>query len=238
MSKKIALVTGGTRGIGEAIVKELAENDWTVHFTFRNNIEKAKEIESYSENIFSYQADVRDYDSAKEIVKQIITKSGKIDCLINNAGITADKSIGFMNKNSWKSVIETNLDGTFNYSRFVSKEMISQKNGIIINISSVSGLVGIPGQTNYSASKAGIIGFTKALAKEVGRYGIRVNAVCPGFINTEMTSNLEKDQLVQNISLERLGETEDVTGVINFLLDKASSYITGQCIVVDGGASI
>ncbi|MBE1555099.1 3-oxoacyl-ACP reductase FabG [Sporosarcina limicola] len=235
---KIALVTGGSRGIGEAIVKDLASKGWTVYFTYKSNVERAKEIEQYANNIFSYQVDVSDYDAAKLIVNKIISNSGKIDCLINNAGITMDKTIGFMNKKSWNSVIETNLYGTFNYCKFVSKEMISRKKGTIINISSVSGLVGIPGQTNYSASKAGILGFTKALSKELGRYGIRVNAICPGFISTEMTENIESEELIKQISLGRIGETKDITGVINFLLDDASSYITGQEIIIDGGLSI
>ncbi|KMJ56148.1 hypothetical protein AB685_23520 [Bacillus sp. LL01] len=236
--EKVALITGGSKGIGEGIVKDLASRGWIVYFTYSTSNIQAIEIQKEHPNTFCYQADVGDYQLAKKLVKEIINKHGKIDCLVNNAGITKDKTIGFMSEANWRSVIDTNLTGTFNYCKFVAKEMIKIKKGVIINISSVSGIIGLPGQTNYSASKAGVISLTKALAKEVGPFGVRVNTISPGFIHTPMTESLDTDRIVQNISLKRMGELEDITGLVHFLTTKDSAYITGHNFVVDGGLAI
>ncbi|MFE3575520.1 3-oxoacyl-ACP reductase FabG [Lysinibacillus sp. NPDC059133] len=235
---KVVLITGGSQGIGEAIVKNFSSRGWIVYFTYNKSKVKAMKIEEENNNVYSFQADVSDYELAKNIIKTICEKHGKIDCLINNAGITKDKTISFMDQKSWNSVIETNLNGTFNYSKFALKEMCKRKSGVVINISSISGVIGIPGQTNYSASKAGIISLTRTLAKEVGAYGVRVNVISPGFINTEMTENINKEKFLPNITLGRFGETKDITGVIRFLSSDESLYITGQNLIVDGGLSI
>lgn len=235
---RVALVTGGSKGIGEAIVKDLSSRGWIVYFTYSKSQEKANEIRDQFPSAFPTQADVSDYTLAKGLVAKIIDQHGKIDCLINNAGITRDKTISFMNESNWKSVIDTNLNGTFNYCKFAVKEMAKKKNGVIINISSVSGVMGMPGQTNYSASKAGIIALTKSLAKEVGHFGIRVNAISPGFIQTEMTDNLDIQKITKNIPLKRMGETKDLTGLVNFLISDESAYITGHNFIVDGGLSV
>ncbi|KMK76757.1 3-oxoacyl-ACP reductase FabG [Alkalihalobacillus pseudalcaliphilus] len=235
---KTILVTGGTRGIGRGIVEFLANAGHTVHFTFMGNEEEAKKLKEQFINVIPHQADVRDYKLANELVAKIVKAHGRIDCLINNAGIKNDRSLLFMNKKSWNDVIETNMNGTFNYSKHVAKVMIKQKEGIIINISSISGMMGIVGQTNYSASKAGIIGFTKSLSRELGEYNIRVNAVCPGFIKTDLTKDLDEGNLSENIILKRFGHINDLTGVIDFLIGEQSSYITGQALVVDGGLKL
>lgn len=238
LKKYIAIVTGGTRGLGAAIVHQLASNDWNVHFTYQSDEQSAKDLLDKYGNVFAYKADVKDYKRTRKVVEEVISIEGKIDCLINNAGIRRDKSLGFMNERNWKDVIETNLSGVFNYSKFVGKQMIKQKTGVIINISSVSGFIGLKGQTNYSASKAGINGFTKALAKELGPNNIRVNSVCPGFIKTEMTEQLNETEMTQDITLGRFGSTKEVADVVVFLISNKASYITGQTIIVDGGLAI
>lgn len=235
---KVVLITGGSQGIGEAIVRDFSSRGWIVYFTYNKSHEKANKIKEENPNVYSFQADVSNYDLAKSIVNEICEKHGKIDCLINNAGITKDKTISFMNQTNWSTVIQTNLNGTFNYSKFVLKEMCKLQSGVIINISSISGVIGMPGQSNYSASKAGIISLTRTLAKEVGTYGVRVNAISPGFIETDMTGNINQDSILPNISLGRFGETKDITSVIRFLSSDESSYITGQNLIVDGGLSI
>lgn len=232
---KTILVTGGTRGIGRGIVEFLAMNGNNVHFTYQDNMEAAEDLQRKHSNITPHKADVRDYKLAETIVGKIIEKHGSIDCLINNAGIKKDRTLSFMNKKSWDDVVDTNMNGTFHYSKFVAKEMMKRRSGNIINISSVSGLMGVSGQTNYSASKAGIIGFTKALSRELGQYNIRVNAICPGFIKTELTTDLDEEKLIENIILKRFGTIDDLTGVVDWLLGNQSLYITGQTIVVDGG---
>jgi 3-oxoacyl-[acyl-carrier protein] reductase len=242
---QVAIVTGGSRGIGRAIVLMLAQEGADVAFTYFKSAQEAgalvKEAQNLGGKCFSLQADVRDFEKAKELIEKVKGHFGKLDILVNNAGITKDKALMMMAKEDWASVIETNLGGTFNMARNAIVTFLKQKSGNIVNISSVLGIAGMGRQANYVASKAGIIGFTKALAKEVAAYGIRVNAVAPGLIDTDMTAVLRQDYkegLVKNIPLGRFGRAEDVAGVVKFLLSDAANFITGQTIVVDGGLFI
>jgi 3-oxoacyl-[acyl-carrier protein] reductase len=239
---KVAIVTGGTRGIGRAIVLMLAQEGANVVFTYLKSIKDAemlsKEVEKLGRASIALQIDVRDFEKSKELVEKTKQTFGSLDILVNNAGITNDKALMLMSKEDWQEVIDTNLTGTFNVTRSAIVTFLKQKSGNILNISSVSGISGMARQTNYAASKAGIIGFTKSLAKEVASYNIRVNAVAPGFIETDMLSNLKeeyKNELKKQIPLGRLGRVEDVLGVIKFLLSDAANFITGQTVVVDGG---
>lgn len=243
LKDKVAIVTGGTRGIGRAIVFELIQNGAKVLFTYLNSDESAgiildeiKEIKGEAEAI---KADVRLYDESKRVVEETINKFGTIDILINNAGITKDKSLMMMEPSEWLDVINTNLTGYFNMAKACIVTMMKQKSGIIINISSVSGIVGLPKQVNYSSAKAGEIGLTKSLAKEVASYGIRVNAIAPGFIDTDMTKDLkQKDELMKMIPVGRFGKPEEVAKVVTFLVSEKSGYINGQVLKVDGGLAI
>ncbi|MEK7369047.1 MAG: 3-oxoacyl-[acyl-carrier-protein] reductase [Planctomycetota bacterium] len=239
---KVAIVTGGTRGIGRAIALELARNGADVAFSYAKNVEKAKEVEGEIKKLgvkaLAMQSDVANFNQSKEMVNNAIKELGKIDLLVNNAGITRDKILMMMSEEDWKAVIDTNLSGVFNCSKAAVVPMMKQRSGSIINITSVSGLVGMAGQTNYSSSKAGIIGFTKALAKEVARRGVRVNAVAPGFIETEMVQALDQkyiDEMLKLIPLGRVGKAEEVARVVAFLASDDASYITGHVINVDGG---
>ncbi|MFC0561411.1 3-oxoacyl-ACP reductase family protein [Halalkalibacter alkalisediminis] len=234
----MVLITGGSKGIGEGIVRDFAARGWSAHFTYHNSHEKAECLEREFSNVYAHHADVTDYQTAKAIVKEVTNQHGKIDCLINNAGITKDKTIGFMNESNWRDVIETNLTGNFNYSKFVSKQMMKQKSGSIINIASISGMIGIPGQANYSASKAGIITLTRTMAKELGPFNIKVNVVSPGFIETSMTEGVNYQDMLEGAPLKRVGQIGDITGVVHFLTSSEADYITGQNFVVDGGLSI
>lgn len=243
LKDKVAIVTGGTRGIGRAIVFDLVGNGAKVLFTYLKSDESAgimlDEIKELKGEAEAVKADVRLYEEAKKAVEEAINKFGKVDILVNNAGITKDKSLMMMEPSEWLDVINTNLTGYFNMSKACIVTMMKQKSGIIINISSISGVVGIPRQVNYSAAKAGEIGLTKSLAKEVAAYGIRVNAVAPGFIDTDMTKDLkQKDELLKMIPFNRFGKPEEVAKVVTFLADESSGYITGQVIKVDGGLAI
>ncbi len=242
---KVAVVTGGTRGIGRAIALELAKNGADVAFSYAKNVEKAKEVEGEIKKLgvraLSMQSDVADFAQSKEMVTNAIEQLGKIDLLVNNAGITRDKILMMMSEEDWRSVIDTNLTGVFNCSKAAVVPMMKQRSGCIINITSVSGLVGMAGQTNYSSSKAGIVGFTKALAKEVARRGVRVNAVAPGFIGTEMVEKLDQkylDEMVKLVPLGRIGKAEEVASVVAFLASDEASYITGHVINIDGGLAM
>lgn len=240
--ENVAFITGTTRGIGREIAITLAKNGFNIALNYRTQNEELenlkKEIESENVKCFAVQGDVSSFESAEEMVNKIIEKFGKIDVLVNNAGITKDMLLMRMKKEDFESVIDVNLVGTFNVTKNVIPFMMKQRSGRIINISSVVGISGNAGQTNYSASKAGIIGFTKSLAKEVGSRNILVNAVAPGFIETQMTDVLKdevKEEIAKQIPLKRMGTTQDVANVVKFLASEESSYITGQVIQVDGG---
>ena len=240
--RKVALVTGATRGIGKAIALELADNGYDIVLNYRNANDELKqtqkEIEEKNVNCFLVYGDISKFEDCENIAKQAIEEFGRIDVLVNNAGITKDGLIMRMKKEDFESVIDTNLTGTFNMTRNVVPFMIKQKNGRIINLSSVVGITGNAGQTNYSASKAGVIGFTKSLAKEVASRNILVNAIAPGFIETDMTKVLSdnvKEAILNQIPLKRMGEAKEVAKLVKFLVSDDSKYITGQVINVDGG---
>ena len=245
MSNKTAIVTGGTRGIGRAIVLELARNGCNVAFNYSKSDDLAnelvKEIEALRVKAVAKKADVSDFESAKDMIKEVKDEFGQIDYLVNNAGITRDKLLALMKENDWDDVININLKSVYNFSKAVIMTMIKQKNGKILNITSVSGIAGVAGQTNYSASKAGMIGFTKALAKEVGKAKINVNAIACGFIETDMTSELPdeyKQKMTDMTALKRFGTTDDVAKVAKFLLSDDANYVTGQVLSLDGGLAL
>jgi len=242
---KAAIVTGGSRGIGKALVLMLAQEGADVAFTYAKSVEDAgklsSEIVKLGRKPLALQMDVADFDKARELIEKAKEYFGRLDILVNNAGIIRDKALMMMAKDDWREVIDTNLTGTFNVTRNAIVTFLKQKSGAIVNITSVSGVAGMSRQTNYAASKAGIIGFTKSLAREVAPYNIRVNAVAPGFIETDMISGLKdeyKEGLKKKIPLSRLGRVEDVSAAVKFLLSEAANFITGQTIIVDGGLFI
>lgn len=239
---KVALITGATRGIGKEIALELAANGFDIAVNYRNEQagmeELKKEIEKNNVRCEFVKADVANFEDCESMVKETIEKFGKIDVLVNNAGITKDGLIMRMKKEDFESVIDVNLTGTFNVTRNIIPHMLKQRSGRIINVSSVVGVAGNAGQTNYSASKAGIIGFTKSLAKEVASRNILVNAIAPGFIDTDMTSVLSdavKEGINAQIPLKRMGTPKEVAKVVKFLSSEDSSYVTGQVLNIDGG---
>ena len=239
---KTALITGATRGIGKQIALTLAQNGYDIAINYRTENDALKEtkkqIEEKGVKCLTVQGDVSNFEDCEKFVKEIIEEYGKIDVLVNNAGITKDTLLMRMKKEDFEDVIDTNLVGTFNVTKNVISHMMKARSGRIINISSVVGVAGNAGQTNYSASKAGMIGFTKSLAKEVASRGILVNAVAPGFIETGMTDVLKEDikeEIAKSIPLKRIGTTQDVANLVKFLAGEDSSYITGQVINVDGG---
>lgn len=239
---KCALITGATRGIGKQIAITLAKQGYNIALNYRKENEELentkKEIEKIGVQVLAVKGDVANFENCENFVKQVIERFGQIDVLVNNAGITKDMLLMRMKKEDFEQVIDTNLVGTFNVTKNVVPYMMKARSGRIINISSVVGISGNAGQTNYSASKAGIIGFTKSLAKEIASRNILVNAVAPGFIETNMTDVLKDDvkqEIAQNIPLKRMGTTQDVANVVKFLASDDSSYITGQVINVDGG---
>ncbi len=245
--RKSAIVTGGTRGIGKAIVELLTDVKYQnfvsdVLFVYNSCEACAKEIEEQFKdsdvNVIGVQSDVTSFEKAQEIVNIALEKFGKVDILVNNAGITKDNLILRMSEHDFDDVINVNLKSVFNYTKAVFKPMMKQRNGCIVNISSVVGIIGNAGQSNYAASKAGIIGFTKSTAKEFASRNITVNAVTPGFIETEMTAALNEKQreaLLTNIPLKRMGQSQDVAKLVKFLCSNNADYITGQVISVDGG---
>ena len=239
---KVALVTGATRGIGKQIALCLAKEGYDIALNYRSENEELtntkNELENLGIKVLPVQGDVSNYEDCERFVKEIIENLGQIDVLVNNAGITKDMLLMRMKKEDFEQVIDVNLVGTFNVTKNVINYMLKAKSGRIINISSVVGVSGNAGQTNYSASKAGIIGFSKSLAKEVASRNILVNCIAPGFIQTDMTNVLKdevKEEIAKNIPLKRMGTPEDVARVVKFLASEDSGYITGQVINVDGG---
>lgn len=240
--EKYALITGATRGIGKQIAITLAKQGYNIALNYRKENEELentkKEIEEIGVQVLAVKGDVANFEECENFVKQVIERFGQIDVLVNNAGITKDMLLMRMKKEDFEQVIDTNLVGTFNVTKNVVPYMMKARSGRIINISSVVGISGNAGQTNYSASKAGIIGFSKSLAKEIASRNILVNAVAPGFIETNMTDVLKDDvkqEIAKNIPLKRMGTAQDVANVVKFLASDDSSYITGQVINVDGG---
>jgi len=239
---KTALTTGASRGIGEAIAKKFAEHGANIAFTYLSSAEKALALENalhaMGVKAIGYKSDAASYAEAEKLINNVLMEFQTIDVVVNNAGITRDNLILRMTEQQWDEVMTTNLKSVFNISKNVSKPMMKQRGGSIINMSSIVGMTGNAGQTNYAASKAGIIGFTKSLAKELGSRNIRCNAIAPGFIETDMThaiSNEMKDLFRKNIPLGRYGSAEEVAKVCLFLASDLSSYVNGQVISVCGG---
>lgn len=239
---KVAIITGGSRGIGKAIALKLASLGANIVINYRKYNESVeetlKEIKAKNTEVLGFEADSSDFNSVEKLVKDTLSHFGRIDILVNNAGITKDTLLMRMSEEDFDKVIDVNLKGTFNFVKHITPIMLKQREGRIINISSVVGIVGNAGQLNYASSKAGVIGLTKSLAKEVGSRGITVNAIAPGFIKTDMTEVLSdkvKEHINSQIPLKRMGEPEDVANMVAFLASQQSSYITGQVINVDGG---
>ena len=244
---KCAVITGSTRGIGKAIAIKYASLGCNIVINYRsekdevNADELSEEIGKLGVNTLTVKANVADFEEAKNLVEKAKEKFGKVDILVNNAGITKDNLILRMNESDFDSVINVNLKGSFNCSKAVTPIMLKQKHGKIINMASVVGVIGNPGQVNYCASKAGVIGMTKSLAKELGGKNINVNAIAPGFIDTDMTKVLSEDQkknILSQVPLKRLGLVSDIANVATFLASEDSDYITGQVIHVDGGMAM
>lgn len=245
LTGKIALVTGAGRGIGKAIALDLAANHAFVIVNYNGSKDAADQtvadIKAAGGDAVAYQCNVSDFDSCETMITELIKEYKHIDILVNNAGITRDELLMRMKEEDFDAVIGTNLKGAFNTIRHMSRHFLKQRAGKIINISSVSGILGNAGQANYSASKAGVIGLTKAVARELAGRGINVNAVAPGFVETEMTDVLSdgvKDDLLTQIPLGRVGHTEDIAKAVTFLASPAADYITGQVLSVDGGMAI
>lgn len=245
LNGKVALVTGASRGIGAAIASKLASLGCDVAINYAGNIQKAEEtlntVKAYGVNAQIYQANVANYEEVEAMTKQIIKDFGHLDIIINNAGITSDNLMMRMDQDSFDSVIDVNLKGTWNVCKSITRPILKQRSGVIINLSSVVGINGNVGQVNYAASKAGVIGLTKSLAKEFASRNIRVNAVAPGYVKSDMTAKLSEEiteKVLENIPLGQLGEVEDIANAVAFLVSDEARYITGQVLVVDGGMAI
>lgn len=242
LENKVALVTGASRGIGREIAKKFAEQGANIAFTYLSSVEKGQALEAelaaYGVKAKGYRSDASDYSAAEQLVIDVVGDFGTLDILVNNAGITRDTLLMRMSEEQWDEVMRVNLKSVFNLTKAATKPMMRAKQGSIINITSVVGLMGNAGQANYSASKAGIIGFTKSIAKELGSRNIRSNAIAPGFIETEMTGELNEKALedwLKNIPLKRAGQGDEVANACVFLGSDMSKYITGQVLQVDGG---
>ena len=242
LNEKVALITGATRGIGKGMAEKFAEQGANVAFTYASSEEKAnalqKELEAHGIKAVAYKSNAGSFSAAEELINAVVADFGTIDVLVNNAGITRDGLMMRMTEGDWDDVMETNLKSVFNTTKAIQRTFLKQRSGSIINLSSVVGVKGNAGQTNYAASKAGIIGFTKSVALELGSRNIRCNAIAPGFIETEMTAELDPATVEgwsNAIPLKRSGTTDDVAHLALFLASDLSSYITGQVINVDGG---
>lgn len=245
LAGKVALVTGGSRGIGKAIVQAFAREGAKVAFVYNSSKESAdalvNELTLDQREAVAFQADVKSKTAADEVVAAVVEKWGRIDILVNNAGVIRDGLLATMSEEDWNLVIQTNLNSVFNFTQAVTRPMMSQRAGRIINMSSVASEMGNQGQTNYAASKGGINGFTKCLATELGRRGITVNAIAPGFIETDMTEAVRGaagDQIKKAIPLRRLGKPEDIAEAAVFFAGEEAGYITGQVLEVDGGLTL
>lgn len=245
LKNNTAVISGAARGIGRSVAVELAREGVNISFNFlkseKDALDLEKEIKSYGVTVKSFRADIKDYDAVKSWIEKTRELFGGIDIVVNNAGVIKDRALALMDPDDWHEVINTNLNGTFNLTRAAILTFMKQKSGTVINISSVSGVMGMARQTNYAASKAGIIGFTKALAREVAPYSIRVNAVAPGFIETDMLRDLNegyKEQILKQIPLNRLGRPGEVAKAVRFLASNDARYITGQTLIIDGGMSV
>lgn len=239
---KTAIITGASKGIGAVIAKRLNELNYNLVLNYRSSTDAMEELinnftNKETKNVI-VKCDISNYEDAKRLIDEAYSNFGTVDVLINNAGITKDNILPLMTEDEFDQVIDTNLKGTFNCCKHIARRMIKQKQGRIINISSVVGLAGNAGQVNYSASKAGVIGMTKSMARELGKKNILVNAVAPGFIKTEMTDKIPEDlkaEMMKNIPLQRLGEPSDIADCVEFLISNKASYITGQVLSVNGG---
>jgi len=242
LAGKTALVTGASKGIGRKIAEKFAEQGANVAFTYLSSVEKGealeKELQSFGTKVKGYRSDASKFDQAEQLINDIVAEFGSIDIVVNNAGITKDGLLMRMSEENWDDVINVNLKSVFNITKAASKPMMKARKGVFINMSSVVGVTGNAGQANYAASKAGIVGFTKSIAKELGSRNIRANVVAPGFIRTEMTDVLDP-KVVEGweagIPLKRAGETEDIANVCVFLASDMSAYVTGQTLSVCGG---
>jgi 3-oxoacyl-[acyl-carrier protein] reductase len=242
LENKIALITGGSRGIGATMVMKFAEQGADVVFTYRSSIEQANQLieaaSVHGTKIKAFSSDASSFEQTQGLITEILKEFGKIDILVNNAGVTRDNLLMRMSEDNWDDVMNNNLKSVYNFTKCIMRPMLKARGGSIINISSIIGLKGNAGQSNYAASKAGMIGFTKSIAQEVGSRNIRCNAIAPGFISTEMTATLDeklKDQMIQTTALKRLGTTEEIANVALFLASDMSSYITGETLNTSGG---
>lgn len=239
---KTAIITGASKGIGAVIAKRLNELNYNLVLNYRSSTDAMEELinnftNKETKNVI-VKCDISNYEDARRLIDEAYSNFGTVDVLINNAGITKDNILPLMTEDEFDQVIDTNLKGTFNCCKHIARRMIKQKQGRIINISSVVGLAGNAGQVNYSASKAGVIGMTKSMARELGKKNILVNAVAPGFIKTEMTDKIPEDlkaEMMKNIPLQRLGQPSDIADCVEFLISNKASYITGQVLSVNGG---
>jgi 3-oxoacyl-[acyl-carrier protein] reductase len=242
---KVALITGATRGIGYAMAKCFAAEGAEIAFTYVNSVERANQVEQelaeLGVKVKGFQSDAASFENANQVVESVVKEFGKIDILVNNAGITKDGLLLRMNEQQWDDVLDTNLKSAFNYVRACAPLMMRQRSGNILSVSSVVGIHGNAGQANYAASKAGLVGFTKSIAKELATRGIRANVIAPGFIMTEMTGKFDEKMLAEwckGIPMQRGGDVEEVAKAALFLVSDQSSYITGQVLQVDGGMSM